>query len=165
METIKFQEKTAYLNGYLKGLEILCHGKNYVPEYKAISLLALTDDVLLDIQKQILLIPSPTNSLNDCSEFETVSDWEEEIKTSLNKWIFNLIFSNGTIEESTYLLYKKNVESRLIYFLNKILEGNESKAWRFQIAQGFCFDYGFNNEAYAFKSGNNLLVITFGWVD
>jgi hypothetical protein len=165
MEIIKFQEKASYLNGYLKGVGGLCHGKNYVPEYKAIPLSILTDDVLRDIQNQILLIPSLTNSLNKCSEFEAVNDWEKEIKISLDKWIFNLILSNGTIEESTYLLYKKNVESRLVSFLNEIFEGDESKVWRFQIAQGFCFDYGFNNEAYAFKSDSNLLIITFGWVD
>jgi hypothetical protein len=165
MNSYIFQEKVSYLNGYLVGISELCHGKNYVPLYKAVSCLVLTDNVFSNIQNQISLTPAPINECNQCNNFEMIDNWEEKFKESLNKWIFNIVFSRGITDDNMYSQFKKNAEIKISYFIKDNLVDDELKVWKFQIGQGLCYTYGFDNEAYAFKSKNNLFVVTFGWSD
>jgi hypothetical protein len=165
MNSSIFQEKVSYLNGYLVGVSELCHGLNYVPIYRAISCLVLTDDVFADVQSQISLTTLPFDECNRCNNFEGIDDWEQELKESLNKWIFNLILSRDIVDSDVYLHFKEKIEIKIIYFIKDNLVDDELRVWRFQVNQGFCYTYGFDNEAYAFKSKNNLFVVNFGWAD
>jgi hypothetical protein len=165
MNTNRFLEKIFHLNGYLAGVSELCHGLNYVPLHEVIPCLALNEDIFASVQQQISLASATVEACKECSEFESVDNWEENLKASLDKWIFNFIFSKGIIRESEYLRLKNRYEHTLIYLLKDILESNELQVWRFQIGKGCCYNYGFDNEAYAFKSGDKLFVINFGWAD
>jgi hypothetical protein len=165
MNAVEFLEKISYLNGYLMGVSELCHGLNYVPRHEIISCLVLSNNVFADIQKRISLTPATLDACKECSNFEIVDDWEEHLKRALDKWIFNLIYSKNLLNEDAYLNLKSSAEHRLIYLLIDILVGDELQVWKFQIGKGCCYTYGFDNEAYAFKSENKLLIVTFGWAD
>lgn len=155
-------QKVSYINGYLTGISELCHGLNYVSLHKVIPCLNLNEDVFTNVQQQISLALA---TIEACSDFELIDNWEKYLKISLNKWIFNFILSRDILSESEYLRLKSRSEHTLIYLFKDILVSNELKVWRFQIGKGCCYTDGTNNEAYAFKSGDHLFVITFGWAD
>jgi hypothetical protein len=155
----------SYLNGYLMGISELCHGLNYVPIHEFIPCLVLSGNVFIDIQRQISLASSTIDACKKCSNFEVISNWEEHFATTLDKWIFNLVFSRGLLDSHTYQRLKDSAGNRLIYLLADTLIVDELRVWKFQIGQGCCHTYGFDNESYAFESGENLFIATFGWSD
>ncbi len=68
-------------------------------------------------------------------------------------------------ESQDFLLFKNNIFANFIHLIRQTVVDNELEVWKFQIGQGLCCSYGFENEAYAFKSKNRLFIITFGWAD
>jgi hypothetical protein len=163
----EFQIIVSYINGYLQGISQLCNRINYVPIYEAIPCLNLTSNTIVDIQSQISLKPFEHEECNKCDNFESINEWEKSLEKSLEKWVFQHIHSENisVIKDNTYLLFKTNTLSKITDLISRTVVNNDLKVWKFQIGCGLCYHYGFDNEAYAFKSTNRLFIITFGWAD
>jgi hypothetical protein len=164
MNTKDFETTIAHINGYLEGLGQLCYGKNYVPLYQAIACSQLTQDITLDIHIEI---SSKLSEHNECNSFQLINNWEAILRDSIDKWIFKRLFGgNSDIQSNDYVsLSKRNTICKLIRLIHEAIAPDDLQVWKFQISHGYCYQYGFDNEAYAFKSNKKLFIMTFGWVD
>lgn len=167
--TNKFETAIARLDGYLTGLSMLCHRTNYVPLYKAMAGCQSTGEITVDVQTKITAI-SLEYGFNEgfkCSSFQLVSDWETALENAINKWVFkHLLGGSSSIQSNKYLsLSLRNTVARLRWLIRDIIEPNEPEVWRFQIGLGCHYNWGFDNESYAFTSDDKLFILTFGWAD
>ncbi len=164
----EFNTAIAYIDGYLHGLSLLCKGMNYVPMYKAMICPQLTKDISVNIQAEILARASTYGIIAgcECSDFHLLDDWVTVFGNSIDKWIFNrLPVASNTIEFESYLgASQRNYMPEIMRLINEATN-SEPEVWQFKIGLGYSFRWGMNNEAYAFQSGDNLFVITFGWID
>ena len=167
-----FELKIAHIHGWLIGLGQLCYGINYVPHYNAMMFTPSSNEITTDILKAISSRASDRLSERyECNDIELIKSWEEYLSDSIDRWVFQRILGdrqNITINSPipNHLSYlHKNTANRLVWLIREAMTSMELDVWKFKICHGYCFQYGFDNEAYAFKSVDRGLIVTFGWVD
>lgn len=170
-ETVNYDFKAAVdrIDGFLLGLSTLCHGLNYVPIYTAMVCPQLTNNIAVDIQAQIL-VKSAEYEFKDgteCLGFQLVDDWETALGDSVDRWIFQRLFNKDKNIRSYKDLdfVKERTSYKLLLLIRNIFEPEKPEVWSFQIALGCHYNWGFDNEAYAFKTRDKLFIVTLGWAD
>lgn len=162
-----FETAIIHIDGYLHGLSELCHRTNYVPLYKAIACPQLANEITIDLQQAKILAISSEYGFNEgteCNNFQLISDWQTSLGDSINRWICKRILA-GDIQSSCYLSLSRRITNSLVWSIRKAIEPDEPQVWKFQIGVGCHYNWGFDNESYAFKSKNKLFIMTFGWAD
>ena len=172
MTVNSFELEIAHINGWLTGLGQLCHGMNYIPHYNAMIFRPSLNDIKADI---LQAISSKANArfseTYECNDIEFIPHWEEYLHDSIDRWVIKRILGgqqNSTINYpiDNYLSYlHTNTANRLAWLIREAMKSIEPEVWKFKICHGYCHQYGFENEAYAFKSVDRGLIITFGWGD
>ena len=168
----KIELEIAHINGWLIGLGQLCYGINYVPHYNAMVFTPSSNEMTTDILKAISSRASERLSERyECNDLELINSWEEYLSDSIDRWVVqrilgdrqNIIIHSPIPNHLSYL--HNNTANRLVWLIRGAMQSIEPEVWKFKICHGYCLQYGFENEAYAFKSVARGLIIKFGWVD
>jgi hypothetical protein len=165
----KFEIAIAQIDGFLRGLSSLCHGLNYAPKYQAMVCPQVAKEISVDVQAEILVRSSEYGFYEGtaCSDFQSVEEWETALGDAINKWIFNRLFgSNNSLQsERDLFLSRESIIAKFIGLISEAIKPNEPEVLRFQIALGCHYHWGIENESFAFRAGDKLFIITFGWAD
>lgn len=160
------------INGYLDGLSTLCHGLNYVPIYQAILCPQIINEISIDIQATLLTKSSDykdsisrLKSSSECRDFEKINDWEKALNDSVERWIFKRMFQENIQDDRHQNSAKNSTTHQLVNLIHEAIDFNKLEVWRFQIARGCDYIWGFDHESYAFKANDRLFIIMFGWAD
>lgn len=174
IETHDFKIAVSHINGYLYGISNLCHGANYVPIYQAIFCPNIYNQMTSNIETGLLRYYRNSrfsaNRLKfncQCSNFNSVLDWENIWDSVLDRWIVNHTSFGDTyqVNKNKDLFDFRRFKRSLIYLIEKAFNYHTPIVWSFIVGDGYSSTIGFNNECYAFKVKNKLFVLTFGWID
>ena len=171
LKACDLKKSVLYINGYLDGISQLCDGLNYVPVYQAIYCPQIYPQMTKNIENGILskfsryrMSANRLKSECKCSNFESVTNWENIWDNLIDKWIAKRLFGGNYQIKDKFFSFD-NFKATLIRSIEQTLEGQNPIVWKFTVGNSCSDTVGFGNEGYAFRGRDVLFTITFGWFD